>query len=254
MLITKRALLISNPGEVGAENYCKGVYVDINNYQRLLFSAQGGAWETNEITNLDRPSLADVRAWIANMSAVDYVFVMFTGHGWFSELDHDRVLELRSGQSIASNELLKGTKRRTLVLDCCQKVYKKTLIEKHAHVFSGSIEPERRPLNREACKKLFSDLVSVADEGFLRLSSCSIGEYSYDDDKEGAHYNSSLIRTVENWANGAAARYSQAPISLSVVAAHEQAATLTTKRSGGLQHPVIEKPKSMPYFPIAVFA
>ena len=44
-MTTKRALLITNPGEQGDENYCKGVYVDAANYRRLMLSPQGGVWE-----------------------------------------------------------------------------------------------------------------------------------------------------------------------------------------------------------------
>lgn len=119
MPITRRALLISNPGESGQDNYCRGVYVDVRNYQRLLLSSEGGAWDAGEIKHLDRPTAQDVRLWVADCSLHDYAFVMFTGHGWFSSADKDRVLELRKGESIASNELLKGTNKRTLILDCC---------------------------------------------------------------------------------------------------------------------------------------
>jgi hypothetical protein len=42
MPLSRKALLIANPGEQGQENYCKGVYVDIANYQRFLASAVGG--------------------------------------------------------------------------------------------------------------------------------------------------------------------------------------------------------------------
>ena len=58
MPITRRALLIANPGEVGDEDYCKGVYVDIKNYQQHLTSAEGGAWDGGEIQYLNRPTFS----------------------------------------------------------------------------------------------------------------------------------------------------------------------------------------------------
>ena len=257
MPITKRALLISNPGETGAENYCKGVYVDIKNYQRLLFSAQGGAWETNEVTTLDRPSVADVRNCIEMMSAAEYVFVMFTGHGWFSASDHDRVLELRSGQSIASNELLRGTKRRTVVLDCCQKVHQESLMEKAARqiALAANATEARRTPNREACRKLYLDSIQAAPQGAVWLTSCAIDEVSTDDDTRGGRYNGSLIECVDDWAAlQAKKQFHASPEMYSIVAAHECAAERTRKLSGGKQNPSIEKPKTGPYFPLGVFA
>src|ERR1700722_11765209 len=123
MATTRRALLIANPGESGDENYCKGVYVDVANYRQLLLSAVGGAWEAGEIQSLDRPTVGEVRMWVADFSRYDYAFIMFSGHGWFSSVDGDRVLILKKGEEIASKELLTGTKKRTVVLDCCQKIH-----------------------------------------------------------------------------------------------------------------------------------
>ena len=73
MALTRGALLISNPGEIGEENYANGVYVDIKNYQQHLTSAVGGAWETSEIQHLDRPARATVRWWLNAFSLYDYV-------------------------------------------------------------------------------------------------------------------------------------------------------------------------------------
>jgi hypothetical protein len=256
MPITKRALLISNPGEHGAENYCKGVYADIKNYQRMLTSPIGGGWENSEIQHLDRPTAKNVREWLAIFSVIDYVLVMFTGHGWYSAPDRDRILELRKGEKIASNDLLVGTKKRTVVLDCCQKVHQESLLEKQARqvAFSANASLWRSP-NRAACQKLFSDSVVAAPEGVLRLTSCAINEVSTDDDTRGGRYNGSLIECVEDWALAQAKKqFNVSPAVFSVVAAHECAAERTRKMSGGKQNPGIEKSKTTPYFPFAVFA
>lgn len=257
MPISKRALLISNPGEIGAENYCKGVYVDINNYQRLLTSSEGGAWENGEIRHLDRPTAQNVRDWLAIFSVYDYVLVMFTGHGWYSAPDRDRILELRKGEEIASNDLLVGTKRRTVILDSCQKVHQESLLEKLARqfAFTANAAEARHTPNREACRKLFLDSIQAAPQGAVRLTSCAIDEVSTDDDTRGGRYNASLIECVEDWvALQAKKQFYASPEMFSVVAAHECAAERTRKLSGGKQNPSIEKPKTSPYFPFAVFA
>lgn len=255
MPITKRALLISNPGEAGAENYCKGVYADIKNYQRLLTSSEGGGWEDGEIRHLDRPTAKNVREWLAIFSTYDYVLVMFTGHGWYSAPDRDRILELKKGQEIASSDLLVGTKRRTVILDCCQKVHQESLMEKLGRQINFANASVGRTANRAACQKLFSDGVQSSPEGAMRLTSCAIGEVSTDDDTRGGRYNGSLVECVEDWVLAQSNKtFASGGAQFSVVAAHECAAAKTRKLSGEKQNPTIEKSKSAPYFPFAVFA
>ena len=53
--MTRRALIISNPGELGAENYCEGVNKDVINYKKYLMSSVGGGWYEDEIVCLEKP-------------------------------------------------------------------------------------------------------------------------------------------------------------------------------------------------------
>jgi hypothetical protein len=107
----------------------------------------------------------------------------------------------------------------------------------------------------EKCKKLFLESIDKAPLGNITLTSCDIDQFSTDDDTRGGRYNGSLIECLDDWFK----EQSEKPVtnysaSLSVVAAHECAAERTRKLSGGNQSPKIEKPRSLPYFPIAVFA
>lgn len=259
MPITRRALLLSNPGEVDEENYCRGVYVDIASYRRLLLSPEGGAWEPSEIQSLDRPTAGEVRLWVADFSRYDYALIMFTGHGWFSSIDKDRVLTLKKGEEIASNELLKGTKRRTLVLDCCQKIHAESLVEKKVRSLSASAyqfanAAQTRMPNPEKCRRLFLDTVAKAEPGFIRMCSCQPGELSRDDDASGGYYNSSLIDCADDWATEQAQNVWGGEVSFTVVGVHEPAAAKTRAKSAQAQNPTIEKARTGPYFPFAVFA
>jgi len=141
MPITRRALLISNPGEARDENHCLGVYVDIKNHQRFLASAEGGGWAPSEIEPpMDRPSTAELRLKIAELARYDYTFIMFTGHGWYSSSTRDRILILGNGEEIPSKELLKYAKKRVLILDCCQQVHQESYIEKLGRMVSFATE------------------------------------------------------------------------------------------------------------------
>jgi hypothetical protein len=258
MPITRRALLIANPGEVGDEDYCKGVYVDIKNYQQHLISSEGGAWDGGEIQYLNRPSAADVRMWIAEFSRYDYLLVMFTGHCAYSNADRDHVLELRRGERITYAQLIQGAKRRTVILDCCQQVHEESLMEKYARsimILNASNASRGRTANREACKKLYLEALERCPISIIKMLSCSVGELSTDSDTLGGRYNSSLFDCTSNWIEGELAKpYYSPPAMLSVVGAHECASVATTKKSAGQQNPTIDKPRTGPYFPFAVFA
>ena len=253
---TKRALLISNPGESGDENYCRGVYVDVRNYQRFLASPEGGGWSESEIEPpMDRPTKAGLRLKIAELAGYDFTMVMFTGHGWYSSTDHDRILILRKGEEIASLALCQNARKRIVILDCCQVVHKESLLEKRAHMVCFANEAQLpRQANLENCRKLYAKQIEAAPTGCLKTFSCAINEKSTDNDETGGRYNSSLINAAEGWAIDQAKNPWVQDACLSIVEAHEQAAARTRKESGGNQNPSIEKARTGPYFPFAVFA
>lgn len=256
MPITRKALLLSNPGEDGAENYVEGVNVDIVKYKQLLMSNVGGAWEKDEIWELDRPDVKNARFYLNLLSAYDYVFILFTGHGWYSSVEQDRILELRKGQEIRSIELSTGTKRRTVVIDSCQKVHHEPLVESlmaKEGMFSAA-NIQRTP-NREKCRKQFFDSIVAAPGPLVRLFSCRIGEVSSASDTEGSYFVASLVNCADAWVDGQAKRPFGTPAeSYSVIAAHQCATIRTHALSGDTQHPTAEQAKTAPYFPFAVFA
>lgn len=254
MPITRRALLIANPGEIGDEQYCKGVFVDIKNYLCLLKSPVGGAWEDREIKYLKRPTVAAIKIWLRLYSKIDYLFIMFTGHGEYSNIKKDRILELRRGHEIASNDLICGARKSTIILDCCQEVQAASPIEKVGRLINLSEATELREPNTPKCRHVFLKLLECAPEGVVRLVSCSIGERSYDSDEMGGRYNSSFIDCIDAFAR----REARIPLSLtnahlSALAAHSCAARKTHRRTTGLQTPVIERSSPYVNYPVAVF-
>lgn len=254
MPVNRKAILIANPGEVGAENYCKGVYVDVANYKSLMTSPEGGAWNLSEIQVLDRPTLATTRSAISAVSTCDYVFIMFSGHGYYSPRRADQILELRSGEEIESNELLEKSTRRTLILDCCNKVHSAELREERQKIALSAEASAKRYADRTRCRSLFDSAIEATSKSVVRMASCAIDELSTDDDQLGGHYNSSLLAVAKHWGEEQSAKYYSLGDVLTVVTAHDAATPITRRRSGGTQNPQIAKPKSAPYFPLCVFA
>lgn len=78
------ALIIANPGETGAENYCEGVNKDVVSYKSFLSSPIGGYWQSGEITTLIRPTALAVQAEMIKAKLADYALIIFAGHGLYS--------------------------------------------------------------------------------------------------------------------------------------------------------------------------
>lgn len=258
MTITRRALLISNAGEVGEENYCKGVAVDIANYMQFLQAPQGGTWRVDEIQRLDRPTEKQVELAVSNLVLYDYSLIAFAGHGWYSSTDNATVLTLRRGERISSLKLRVNATRRTIILDCCREIRVESAmsesVEKQASLFAMATQ-RRRP-DPLRCRAAYDLSIQAASTGLVVLHSSTPPEPAGDDERLGGYYTANLIGCANAWAAGIAARTGSITTEvLSVVAAHELATVQTEARSGRTQHPTIEKPRtSAPYFPFAVFA
>jgi hypothetical protein len=255
-MVTRRALLISNAGETGAENYCRGVFADIANYKRFLDSAQGGWWFSTEVVAVDRPTKNEVRALVKNLSSSDYLFIAFAGHGWYSSTDNATVLTLKNGEDLSSLELYEGRAKKTIVLDCCRQIHNESALEEAREMqkMAFSAAAAKRTPDGKRCRALFDQQIERAGDELVICHSSTPPEKSGDDERVGGHYTSSLIAAAVAWADEVAEDHSLNNVAMSVVSAHEQAAPVTTRRRGGKQHPSIEKPKSGPYFPFAVFS
>jgi hypothetical protein len=260
MATSRRALLISNPGEIGDKHYCKGVYVDISNYRALLTAAHGGAWKPEEIETLDRPSAERVREEITKMSTHEYTMIAFAGHGWFSSTDNATALTLRKGESISSLELRRGAHKRTLALDCCREVRAQSAF-KQAELrgmskFAEARAAVKRTPNPQLCRQKFDQDIQSASEGIVVWHSSTPPEVSGDDESFGGYYTSGLFAGANQWKEKVADDWiDTAPRAYSVVDAHEAGVKSALLLSGDTQHGRIEKPRTgKNFFPFAVFA
>lgn len=257
--MNRKALLILNPGEIGDENYAKGVFVDSVLYTRFFKMPQGGYWSDSELQILTRPTVLELREAVKTLQGFDYTFVAFSGHGWYSGPDRETILTLQKGHEIYASELRQGATKRTLVLDCCRKVYNESLQERTMKsasvvVLNASATIRRTPDAMRCREKFFTDVRAISS-GVTQLNGCAIEEKAGDDEQLGGRYTSSLISGASKWAEQQATNiYLPIPASQSVVSAHDIAAVDTVRRSGGTQNPKIEKDRSGPYAPLAVFA
>jgi len=248
-VVKRKALVIGNPGEPGAENYCDGVNRDCENYPGFLTRPLGGAWERREVEVLVRPTVVQVRAALSGLKAVDYAMVIFAGHG-YSTSRGDTILELRRGEEIDSSDLRAGASKQTLVLDCCRKVARE-LVMKH---LVEAMEKRAAVFNRTDCRKFYDAQIERCAAGISVMWGCTVGEEAGDDPRNGGYYARGLLEGAVAWADGSNVDTSNSVERLSIVRAHELAAERVKRLSGGRQNPIIEKPRTDKYFPFAIIA
>jgi hypothetical protein len=251
MAVSRRALIIANPGVVGADNYCDGVNKDVATYRAFLQSKVGGAWKPEEIIVLKCPTLAEMRSGLQSLKNADYSFIVFTGHGEYLPSKDTTTLELRPGVNVDSKELFDGATKRTVVLDCCRGVHVPLALDEammKALAKADSVE------DKSESRKYYDKAISECPESLVVLFGCSIRELAGDDDQRGGVYSYNLIRSAEAWAFENDVDTNEKYSILSVVAAHELAKSKVIQRRGTKQNPTIEKPRSGPYFPFGVVA
>lgn len=241
--MTRKMLIIANPGEVGAENYCDGVNKDISAYKYYFTSAIGGGWYDSEINVLIRPFPSEVNAAIEKMRTIDYTMIVFCGHGY--SYNDETILELKKDFSYKASSLRTYSTRRTIILDCCRKI-EKNVLEK-MYEFSARVET-RSAMSIAEARKYYEDQIMICSPGLVILNACDLDETAGDDSRKGGYYSYSLRDAAIYWGEG----YHQYRSSLSVVGVHNAAVGRVRQLTSDKQNPQIEKPRSEPYFPFAV--
>jgi Caspase domain len=243
--------IISNPGGTGAENYCRGVLKDVEHYRSFLSSAIGGAWLRSEIEEMSRPSVTEVRLKVKDLPNVDYVLVVFSGHGWHSTGLNSTALELRAGQEIDSDELRLATTKQTIILDCCREKHPGT---PEVRALTEMLAKSASRFNSEDCRRYYDQRVQECSTELVVMYACSVDQKAADDDQKGGIYSYNLLEAGKDWADNSTVDTSRQYKILSVVQAHEATEPRVLRLRGTRQTPHIEKPRTGPYFPFGIVA
>jgi len=248
--MTRKAIIISNPGESGTEGYCEGVKADVSNYRRFLTSPLGGSWNESEIIHLERPKRDDVREQLLSLIAKDYSFVVFCGHGYFSTSRNSTIIELNKSEELNSRELRSNATKRTIILDCCRRIGPEALRK----AFMAEASRTAPLLNLSECRKYFDQAIGDCTNGIVVGYACSMNETSGESKSFGGYYSSSIMQSALTWHEKTHIDLTKKYRPFSIVNAHDSATPVVRELSGGTQNPDIEKPRSGPYFPFAIMA
>lgn len=244
--MTRKMLIISNPGEPGAENFCKGVLKDVENYISFFKSPLGGGWYSHEIKHLSRPYGSEVDFELDQLRYVDYSMVIFCGHGFTSASSGQTMIELRKGEEYNSAAFRKAFAKRTIILDCCRVIAKEIRM---ALYDSASMYIEKKSMDSLMARHYYNYILNNCSNGLVVMNACKVGETAGDDDHKGGYYSYSLLESAKEWFQRC---HGLEKDCLSVVGVHNLATAKVQSLSGGNQNPTIEKPRSYPYFPFAV--
>lgn len=258
-MVSRKALIIGYPGEIGDENYCEGVFVDLNNYKKYLTSPLGGSWFEDEIVILLNTEIEILDYYLDKIKNIDYTFIAFSGHGYIVKKGSNYInyLQINKSEEICINYLKKFDKKRTIVLDCCREIYdsqgKKLIVESRLK----RIQKAGFEINPNLCRKLFDYRLSLCKNGLIILHSCRPGQKSGDDDINGGVYTSSLLEAVDDWFEETLQTEYNPKKVMSVVKAHQYSIDIIDFKlqfKNVIQNPYIEKPRSPLYFPFGVIA
>jgi len=248
----KHILLISNPGEKGADNYCNGVNVDIEKYYNYFTSPLGGTWHTGEITHLDRTTVSGLKSTLSKMKDNDYLKVIFCGHGYYSARRTSTILELRSKEEIDSVELRGIVGKQTIILDCCRQIHPDILLEERMAKFAKSFSfPD---LNPQDCRRYYEASIEKCAPGIIVTYGCNINEVAGDSSSQGGYFSSSLLKVCKKIHENSTVDIKTDYHAHNIVNVFNNAVPLVQKLSGNTQNPQIEKPRSDLYYPFAIIA
>lgn len=179
------ALLIVNPGQMGASNYAPSVMTAMNRYKSFLKSPAGGYWQDDEIIELERSngtnslqSLFVFKLRDLNQPDVKYSLIVFIGHGGAARgVDS---IQLEDGEILPIKCLLEAPNnpsplKRTVVIDACRT---------YAAVDASQIILESRTFSGDGkiqgnwCKDYYNSIIENTPAHVELFQSTQYGQYA----------------------------------------------------------------------------
>lgn len=239
----RRAILILNDG--GPSNYLPGVKVDKANYLSFLKSAEGGAWEDNEIKVYDNDCSKELLLYYIDFwrrtEQTGYWLIIFSGHGYTSG-QNETILELSPGKECSVSEIKKATdcSRRLLIADSCRLVI---------HAITDSMKMERKMFSdksasdfyRVRCRALYmNQLEKVYKDSFNVAYAAEYNQCANDDDATGGYYSFELLKAAKTMIEGRKAYYRIEDWVVPFEKFHKIAREAVIAKSNGSQVPTTE--------------
>jgi hypothetical protein len=194
-MVTRKAIIIANEGGYRNLNLLKGVMVDVENYKSFLKSKAGGEWNENEILVLLNSDAATVQKNISETLA-DYVFTVFSGHGFINTYTSSDAVCLKD-QDFSIGKLVSPSKKQTIVIDACREYHTPTIGELKGELKNAFLS---EALERET-REIFNTAIEETPAGILLVFATKPNETAGDDENKGGYFNYSFLKAGRDWWN-----------------------------------------------------
>ena len=237
------------------------VKADRDNYLAFFQSPEGGAWLDGEISiREDNFSLEEITQDIYFFQTLkkplDYLLIVFCGHGGYNVRTNQRCFELRPDGSASADVSLEQIKsvcdgvRTLLITDSCLGSWSP---QQATRQMFSAINESTQPTTMyvERCRNMYNEKVMETDEDtFVATFAVSIAENAQENNRGGV-YSQNLLEVARETVDSLKRKdtiYDYLPISF----IHEIASERVIKATNGKQHPDILMPRSKKQLPFVV--
>jgi hypothetical protein len=198
--MNRKLILLKNPGIKASDgNYAPGVNIAIERYKSFFKSPIGGAWDDNEIIEINNSEF-DLKTAVKNLlndfdkQHIDYSIIVFVGHG-ANENSKD-IIQLEDSQSITIDELKypqNESLKRLIIVDACRSFTQATMLEQR--IDESKEYTSYKPLNRAQCRELYDSIIEECEPHVEIIQSTQIGTYAKSH-KDGTVFTDAFIETL----------------------------------------------------------
>lgn len=164
-------------------------------YADFFRSIAGGAYDDDEITQLNEPSIEVLKIKIEEEKS-DFVVIVFIGHG--ATQSDSQLFQIRKGEIIQAGQLDLKASKQLIILESCREIVKDAklptinLSDKVPNYGKGGVF--RPPINRIKAKYLYNNQIRICQNGIVICYACKKDEAA-----RGFIFSKSLLQISQNW-------------------------------------------------------
>lgn len=190
---TRKALIISSWSQKDSREFRSGVREDVAKIKGFLQSGHGGCFiDGEEIVHLHRPKRAAMRCAMDWLSASDYAFLYYSGHGM--SVRGEAQIALSAGLSGRVMALANLAPRQITIVDTCRNEI--ATYESFTGIGDPMGDIERVPW--EFSRRAFAEMMSSQPVGRVLIQSSGYDQSSYSMENGGIFTNA-LMGAVEEF-------------------------------------------------------
>ena len=190
--MNRQAIILSSSPQ---RNPVPSVHFDASTFDSFLRSNLGGAWISEEIFRAENASRDQINTALRRSREADYSLLFFAGHGDVVKMDRpwtEMRLFLASGETITERELNPGSRRCTLMFDCCRRAAEQ--------IAPGRLAEPSGPLPRGKdsswSRTAYEQSLSAAEAGLVKMFAVGTDRIA----TGGNSFTQYLIKETIRWA------------------------------------------------------